>query len=83
MQDEKKQPGDEPKQDVPSGGAAPGGEAGDEAAAGGEAPPMNRAERRARKHKRKGEPRQLHDRGGPFARDSRGFMGRMHRRKSV
>ncbi|MBN1918872.1 MAG: hypothetical protein JW889_13280 [Verrucomicrobia bacterium] len=73
MQNEKKQPVDEPKQVAP----------GDEAAADGEAPPMNRAERRARKHKRKGELRQLHNQGNPLKSDSRAHLGRMHRRKAI
>ena len=44
---------------------------------------MNRAERRARKHKRKGELRQLHDHGNPLRDDSKGHLGRMHGRKAI
>jgi hypothetical protein len=43
---------------------------------------LNRAERRRRKHGRKGELRQLHDRDRSMKKDTKGHGGRVFRRKS-
>jgi hypothetical protein len=60
--------------------------AGDTAGAGDAAPgevPMNRAQRRAKKHGRKGELRDLHDRDKALRRDTTRHSAKMFRRKSI
>jgi hypothetical protein len=73
--DAKKEPDKEPKEEPPA--QAEEGEAGADAEAG-----LNRAERRRRKHRRKGELRQLHDHGRSAKKDTKGHTGRVFRRKS-
>jgi len=89
MSDDEKEPenkpGSEPeKQPQEATGAEEAGRAEEagKAEESGEGP-MNRAERRARKHKRKGELRQLHDRDRQFRKGLKGHGGRVFRRKSI
>ncbi len=89
MSDDEKEPEDKPKnepekQPQEAAGAGDAGKAGEagKAEESGEVP-MNRAERRARKHKRKGELRQLHDRDRQARKGLKGHGGRVFRRKSI
>jgi len=83
MSDDEKEPEDKPK-DEPEKQPQETGEAGGPGEAGepGEVP-MNRAERRARKHKRKGELRSLHDRDRQARKGLKGHGDRVFRRKSI
>ncbi len=77
MSDDEKEPGEEPKEEAQEKPAEEAG-AGEADEAG-----LNRAERRRRKHKRKGELRQLHDRDRSFPKQTKGHGGRVHRRKAI
>jgi len=67
MQDDAKEPEDQPKEETQPGAAEESAE--------------KEAEKRPRKHKRKGELRKLHDRS--FLKEGKGHGARVHRRKAV
>jgi hypothetical protein len=83
MSDDEKEPENKPKDepDKQPQEAAGAEEAGQNEESGDV--PLSRAERRARKHKRKGELRQLHDRDRPSHKGSKGHSGQVFRRKSI